>query len=106
MSSAKVLCPAQRSILVYCGRLSCSAVQLAKTPRPTCPHSHSQLMLSSRAPQNHKLNFKCKTPKERFILVLPCHLHGHIQVRVINSFHPERSGTLFFDSLAFLAGRV
>ena len=36
------------------------AVQLPKIPRPACPQSHNQLMLIARAPQNHKLNFKCK----------------------------------------------
>ena len=42
---------------------SCSGVQLPKIPRPSCPQSHNQLMLIARAPQNHKLNFKCKTTK-------------------------------------------
>ena len=42
---------------------SCSAVQLPKIPRPSCTQSHNQLMLIARAPQNHKLNFKCKTTK-------------------------------------------
>ena len=40
-----------------------SAVQLPKIPRPSCPQSHKQRMLIARAPQNHKLNFKCKTTK-------------------------------------------
>ena len=31
----------------------------------------------------------------RFCLGLPCQPHGHIPFRVFNSFHPERSGTLF-----------
>ena len=34
-----------------------------KTTRSCSPHSHNRLMLSARAPQNHKLNFKCKTTK-------------------------------------------
>ena len=42
---------------------SCLGVQLPKIPRPSCPQSHNQLMLIAQAPQNHKLNFKCKTTK-------------------------------------------
>ena len=34
-----------------------------KTTRSCSSHSHNRLMLSARAPQNHKLNFKCKTTK-------------------------------------------
>ena len=40
-----------------------SGVQLPKIPRPSCPQSHNQLMLIAWAPQNHKLNFKCKTTR-------------------------------------------
>ena len=49
--------------LVLPGRAPCSGVQLPKIPRPSCAQSHNQLMLIARAPQNHKLNFKCKTSK-------------------------------------------
>ena len=44
-----------------CGRRP--GVQLPKIPRPSCAQSHNQLMLVARVPQNHKLNFKCKTTK-------------------------------------------
>ena len=49
--------------VVQLGRGRRSAVQLPKIPHPACPQSHNQLMLSARAPQNHKLNLIGKRPK-------------------------------------------
>ena len=59
----KLLQGACTASVVLPGRLFRPRVGKRKTTRSCSPHNHNRLMLSARAPQNHKLNFKCRTSK-------------------------------------------